>query len=342
MSIDELLHDTMRAEVAEAPAPTDAGWSAVTGRAHSIERRRQRKRLAAVALGAAAVLLIGLIVARGGRGLGGDNLFVGDPTTTIDLGPGPEGAANVEDTVATAADGAAPVGFSSPRIGIDDRELIVFVPLETATRQDVSCGTGLAAEIRTTPIEVVVTLRRGTEPSTNPCQTGVDQLALRVTLPEPLGRRFVTDGSQFPNGYGTPFDPSVLLVPGGLPNGYTAQVEQDVYGWAVCYAASRDTCELGQGPLVQTTMDRAAGELAIHLGLPDELGRAGSAQARSPTRARGSATAGRPVPMCAGRSRRAPRWAGRRPWCCTIRARASGPWCGARSPPGPPRHDPVR
>ena len=235
-----------------------------------------------IAVGAAAVLLVGLIVARGDRGFPGDDLFVGDPTTTLGPSPGPAGAANVEDTDGTAVDGAPPIMFTSPRPGVDDRELIVFVPLEIAAIKGVSCSTGLAADVRTTAMEVVVTVRPSTTPSTNPCRAGVDQIALRVALPEPLGRRFVTDGSQFPDGYGAPYGGSALLVPTDLPDGFTAQEEQDVYGWEVCYAATRDACALGQGPLVRTTMAGGAGQIAKQLGLPDELGRAGSAQASEP------------------------------------------------------------
>jgi len=276
MTIDELLRDAMTDEVAAAPPATDGEWSAIEERSTELRRARHQRRLTAVAVGVAAALLIGVIaigVADRSTRSPHDNLFVGDPTTALDLTTGPQAAADVLPATAPAGDGrsAQPRPWLIARTGRTDGELIVYV----LNSEEGGCGVDYEADVQDRSDAVVVTVLAVPKVSpisgaTCPAVGIIRRRAVSIQLAGPLDGRRVLDGARTDSSGLTPVDGHSLLVPSALPAGMTAQTESLSDTWSVCYAATSVLCSPRTiaGATVSTIQAESSTAMITALALP--------------------------------------------------------------------------
>ena len=245
--MDELL-ERLRAELDDIAGGVVADPDLDDRFVVAARRGRQRQRRTTRGVVVLAVLVVVALVAVGVARRSSDRtVFVGQPPGATPAGEtGPPPAANVEQSVSDPARGAIPeTGWLLARTGRTDRELIVYV-----MGLPPGCGDGYLAKVDSHVDYVAVTLAEyATTPDTQgQCggPQGTVERAVLVALPEPLAGRPVVDGARPNAGPDAPsglVDSSTLQVPGGLPEGYTAQSETLLSGWAVCYSDD-GTCKI--------------------------------------------------------------------------------------------------
>ena len=279
MNIDELLRDAMAGEVDAAPAPSDSGWSAVEERSVALRRARHHRRLAAVAVGVAAAVLVGVIVVglsnRSTRSTT-DTLFVGEPTTTVGDATGLAPAANVEPTGSLpsnpgSGDVLPPERWIAARQGRSDSELVIYLMGEPPG----ACGADYAATVDGRPDRILITM---TPVRIWPADPQVSCVAIKlppvrraflVELPEPRAMRQLFDGLD-PTTPKAAESTATFQVPTALPPGLTPQNEWLDGSWSVCYAATRTLCSerLVAGATVATIQSPGLGSIVLDLAIP--------------------------------------------------------------------------